>query len=111
MQLKYGRIHTLFWGIFCILVAFIASKMGSLIEAVNVLGSLFYGTILGIFLTAFYLKHISSKAIFPAIIIAQIIVLIVFYLKIVSFLWLNVIGTFSVIIFAWVLNKFMFRKA
>src|SRR6202000_137349 len=56
-ELSLGRWHTLIWGIFCIGVAMFAAQLGSLIEAVNVLGSLFYGTILGIFLVAFYVKR------------------------------------------------------
>lgn len=110
-ELQYGRLHTLGWGIFCILVAFIASKMGSLIEAVNVLGSLFYGTILGTFLVAFYMKKIRSSAVFSAIILAQILVVVVYFLDIVSFLWLNVIGTFAVILIAWTVNLLSDKKA
>ncbi|HEY0298999.1 MAG TPA: sodium:solute symporter [Arachidicoccus sp.] len=99
-QLRYGRLHTLAWGIFCILVAFIASKMGSLIEAVNVLGSIFYGTILGIFLVAFYIKRINTSVIFGSIICAQILVVVIYFLDVVSFLWLNVVGALLVILFA-----------
>ena len=85
--------------------------MGSLIEAVNVLGSIFYGTILGTFLVAFYMKKIRSSAVFSAIILAQILVVIVYFLDIVSFLWLNVIGTFAVILIAWTANLLSDRKA
>jgi SSS family solute:Na+ symporter len=60
-QLFWGRLHTLAWGIFCIGVAMFATRMGSLIEAVNVLGSLFYGTILGIFLVAFYFRRVQGN--------------------------------------------------
>lgn len=91
-QLSIGRWHTLFWGIFSIIVAMFATQMGSLIEAVNVLGSLFYGTILGIFLVAFYMKNINGRAVFYAAIITEVLVIIIYALNIVSFLWLNLIG-------------------
>jgi len=96
-QLMYGRLHTLAWGIFCIAVAMFATRMGSLIEAVNVLGSLFYGTILGIFLVAFYIKKANGQAVFTAAIITEVAVIIIYNLEIVSFLWLNVIGALLVI--------------
>ncbi|HEX8356459.1 MAG TPA: sodium:solute symporter, partial [Segetibacter sp.] len=60
-EYKLSRLYTFFWGLFCIVVAQFANKMGSLIEAVNVLGSLFYGVILGIFLVAFYIKRVGAK--------------------------------------------------
>lgn len=96
-QLFYGRAHTLGWGVFCIAVAMFATKMGSLIEAVNILGSLFYGTILGIFLTAFYIKKAHANGVFFAAIITEICVIIIYNLNIVSFLWLNVIGALMVV--------------
>lgn len=95
-QLRLGRLHTLVWGIFCIGVAMFATRMGSLIEAVNILGSLFYGTILGIFLVAFYMKRTGAKAVFTAACVAEACVIIIYCLDIVSFLWLNVIGALLV---------------
>ena len=97
-QLRYGRLHTLGWGIFCIAVAMFAAKLGSLIEAVNILGSLFYGTILGIFLVAFYIKRAGGSLVFAAAVIAEVVVVTVYYLDIVSFLWLNVIGALVVVL-------------
>ena len=99
-QVRYGRMHTLFWGIFSIIVAMFATQMGSLIEAVNVLGSLFYGTILGIFLVAFYLKGIKGRAVFYAAIAAEAIVVAVYMANIISFLWLNLVGAAAVVVFA-----------
>ena len=84
-QLWLGRMHTLLWGVFRIAVAMFATRMGSLIEAVNILGSLFYGTLLGIFLVAFYIKKVGGNSIFIAAIIAEIGVVIVYNLEIVSF--------------------------
>ncbi|UQB69819.1 sodium:solute symporter [Epilithonimonas zeae] len=99
-ELKYSRLHTLAWGIFSIGVAMFATQMGSLIEAVNVLGSLFYGPILGIFLVAFYYKKITGPNVFMAAILSEIMVIAVYQFDIVSFLWLNVIGAAGVIIFS-----------
>lgn len=99
-ELKYSRLHTLAWGIFSIGVAMFATQMGSLIEAVNVLGSLFYGPILGIFLVAFYYKRITGANVFIAAILSEITVIAVYQFDIVSFLWLNVIGAAAVIIFS-----------
>ena len=99
-QVSLGRLHTLFWGLFSIAVAMFATQMGSLIEAVNVLGSLFYGTILGIFLVAFYMKRITGHSIFYAAIIAEVLVIIIYIMNIVSFLWLNLIGAALVILLA-----------
>ncbi len=97
---KASRWATVIWGLVCIAMALYASKIGNLIEAVNILGSYIYGTILGVFLVAFYLKHIGSKAVFYAAIITEIIVCICGYHKIVAYLWLNVIGCLLVVLFA-----------
>ncbi len=109
-QLKYGRLYTLLWGIFSIAVAMFATKMGSLIEAVNELGSLFYGAILGIFLTAFFLKKVQGKAVFYASILSEILVLLIYQFKLVAFLWLNVIGALLVIVLALFIQATIGRK-
>ncbi len=93
------KLHTLAWGIVCIGVSMLATRMGSLIEAVNVLGSLFYGPILGIFLVAFFVKQASGKTVVVATIVAEALVLICFASDVVGFLWLNVIGAITVV--AW----------
>lgn len=97
-QLSLGRWHTLAWGIFCIAVAMFATRMGSLIETVNILGSLFYGTILGIFLVAFYIKKIKGNAVFVAALITELIVIAIYMADVISFLWLNVIGALLVVL-------------
>ncbi len=99
-----ARLHTLGWGLFCIAVSMIATRMGSLIEAVNVLGSLFYGTILGIFLVAFYVKKAGGKAVFLGAILAECVVVFCFVFDVVGFLWLNVIGAAVVVGVAWVVS-------
>lgn len=107
--LSASRWATVLWGVFCIVVAIYASKLGNLIEAVNILGSLFYGTILGIFLVAFYMKHIGGTALFIAALIAEAFIVYAWITDLTAFLWLNVIGCALVMLLAWaiqfVLNK------
>ncbi|HQW84919.1 MAG TPA: sodium:solute symporter, partial [Ferruginibacter sp.] len=93
--------YTFGWGVFCIIIAMFAQNIGnSLIEAVNILGSLFYGVILGIFLVAMGLKFIKGHAVFYAAIVSEIFVIVIYQQAIVSFLWLNAIGAILVILFA-----------
>jgi hypothetical protein len=87
------------------------SRLGSLVEAVNILGSLFYGTILGIFLTAFYLPRVGGSAVFVAALVAEALVLACFKLTHVSFLWYNLIGCAAVMIIASSLELVWARKA
>lgn len=93
-----SKVFTLLWGVFIIGVAQYANKVGSLIEYVNILGSLFYGTILGIFLVAFYVKKVSGATAFYAAIITEAIVIGCYYADVVAYLWLNVIGALLVIV-------------
>jgi SSS family transporter len=111
-EYKWGKLYTFFWGIFCIFIAFFAYNLGnSLIEAVNVMGSWFYGTILGIFLVALYLKKVQGNAVFIAALIAEVIVIAVYYLDIISFLWLNVVGAAAVVVFALLIQEIKGTKA
>lgn len=102
--LRASKWWTLFWGLFCIAVAQFAQGLGSLIEAVNVLGSLFYGTMLGIFLMAFYSKRVGGTSIFWSAILAEIAVIGIYRSDIISFLWLNVAGCLLVIGIAWTIH-------
>ncbi|NDC41239.1 MAG: sodium:solute symporter [Chitinophagia bacterium] len=103
-QLALGRWHTLAWGLFCIAVAMFTAKLGSLIEAVNVLGSLFYGTILGIFLVAIYVKRVNGRAVFAAACITEVVVIAINMADILSFLWLNAIGALLVVVLGWLFS-------
>lgn len=87
-----SRMFTLLWGVIAILFATFASLAENLIEFVNIVGSIFYGTILGIFLVAFYIRFVQSRAVFIAAIIAEAIVLYLFFTSEIGFLWFNVIG-------------------
>lgn len=100
-DLLWSRIFTLVWGIFTVVIALYANKLGNLLEAVNILGSLFYGTILGIFIVAFYMKKIQGKAVFIAAILSEIFVVGIWYLDKIPFLWLNLIGCVAVMIIAY----------
>jgi SSS family transporter len=103
----WSKFYTFIWGIFCVFIACFAHNIGnSLIEAVNVLGSLFYGTILGVFITALWLKRVGGKAVFFATLIGQIVVLILYAFTPISFLWYNVIGCFVVMFLAMILSYF-----
>jgi solute:Na+ symporter, SSS family len=106
---KASRWFTFGWGLFAIATAMFASRLGSLIEAVNVLGSLFYGTILGIFVVAFYLKKIRGKAVFYAAVVTELIVILIYAADIISFLWLNMIGCLLVPIIGWAI-QYMLRS-
>jgi SSS family transporter len=108
-EYRHSRLYTFGWGIFCIIVAQFANRMGSLIEAVNVLGSLFYGVILGIFLVAFYLKNVGAKAVFISAIVSELVIIALFVLNekgafSLSFLWLNAVGALLVVVLSMVLQ-------
>ena len=95
-----GRIATFAWGCFAMAFAEYAARLGSLIEAVNILGSLFYGTILGIFLVAFYVKRVTGGSAFWAALAAEALVLACFAFTKLSFLWYNLVGCLAVVGFA-----------
>ncbi len=101
-----SKIATVFWGIYAINFALFANSLGSLIEAVNILGSLFYGAILGIFLVAFYFKKIGGNATFIAAICAELVVLSCHFFSEIPYLWFNVIGCVVLIVLALLLNPF-----
>jgi solute:Na+ symporter, SSS family len=104
----YGvsRWYTFGWGVFSIIVAMFATKMGSLIEAVNVLGSLFYGVILGIFLVAFFLKRVGATSVFIAALIVEAAIILLFQFSSIGFLWLNAVGALGVAALALFLQLF-----
>ncbi len=105
--LKASQWMTIGWGAYAILFAEFASSLSNnLIEAVNILGSLFYGTILGIFLVAFYVKSVKAKAIFQAAILAEIAVLFCWKFTNISYLWFNLIGCAAVILLGLLLQLF-----
>jgi Na+/proline symporter len=114
--LRASKMLTLFWGIIAIIFASVASLFDNLVEFVNILGSLFYGTILGIFLVAFYFKKIQGKAVLLAGVVAQLFILAMHFLQEevaiflgtkISFLWYNLVGCVIVIAVAYVAQLFL----
>ena len=101
------KIFTVFWGLFAIGIACVAYLADNLIQLVNIIGSLFYGNVLGIFLIAFFIKYIKSNAVFYGAIITQLIVLSVWYNDYMPYLWLNVLGVFTVIIVSYIIQFFV----
>jgi SSS family transporter len=105
-----SKTFTFIWGIIAILFASIGNLFENLIQLVNIIGSVFYGTILGIFLVAIFIKYVQGKAVFWAALISEAIILCLFYSDVVSFLWLNVIGALLTVLFAMGLQIIMKEK-
>ena len=115
-----SKAFTLIWGGIAVLFAFSARLFENLIQAVNIVGSLFYGTILGIFLVGFFLKSVKGNAVFWSAILTELMILVIFYLNetgtpislggreivvSIGYLWLNLIGCTLVMIISLILNK------
>lgn len=110
-----SKLFTLLWGILALSFAAFASLLDNLIQAVNIIGSLFYGAILGIFLAAFYFKRIQSNAVFAGALMAEAVVVVFFVLSFngviqISYLWFNLIGCVLVILFGGVIQYFIPSK-
>ena len=105
------RWLTLGWGIVTIAVASFCSLVENLIEAGNILASVFYGSILGLFLVAFFLRNVRGSAVFFGAILAQTMVLVLFLTTNVGYLWYNLIGCVAVLLFAWILQATVFRNS
>lgn len=113
--LRAGKIATVIFGVFAIIFAALASLFENLIEAVNILGSLFYGTILGVFLVAFFFKWIQGRAVFIGAIVAQICIVVIYFLNRegiieIAYLWYNLIAPALVVLVAMLLQPFLKQK-
>ena len=97
---KASKWFTLLWGIIAISVACIANLFDNLIQLVNIIGSIFYGNVLGIFLLAFFIKYVKGNAVFIAAIITQFLIIIIWYLDYLPYLWLNLLGCVLVMMIA-----------
>ena len=113
------KFFTLFWGIVAILFASIGTLFENLIQLVNIVGSIFYGTVLGIFLVGFYVKYVQAKAIFFSAVLSQITIFFIYYFAIfifesgeekLGYLWLNFIGAMLTIILSLLMQTTIFRK-
>ncbi|RTE52218.1 sodium:solute symporter [Arenibacter aquaticus] len=103
---KVSKLFTLLWGGIAILIACVADLFDNLIQLVNIIGSIFYGNVLGIFLIAFFLKYIKGNAVFVAALITQCIVIIGWSYDWMSYLWLNAFGCTLIILLATILEGF-----
>ncbi len=102
---------TLGWGILAILIASIANLFDNLIQLVNIIGSIFYGNILGIFLIAFFIKYIRGNAVFIGALITQALIFGIFAMDVLPYLWLNLLGCVLVITLAIIIQMFSKQKA
>ena len=114
--LNASKGFTIFWGVLALIFAASASLFDNLIEAVNIIGSVFYGTILGIFLVAFFLKRVGGSAVFFAAILAEAMVITIFTLERLghiemAYLWLNLIGCVLVMLFALIFSAFLDNRS
>jgi Na+/proline symporter len=100
------KMFTVLWGAFAIGIACVAYLADNLIQLVNIIGSIFYGNVLGIFLIAFFIKYIKSNAVFLGALITQLIIIYVWYNDFMPYLWLNLLGTLTVIIISYALQLF-----
>ena len=105
------ELLTIAWGLVAIGVASYASLVENLIETGNILGSIFYGSILGLFLVAFFLRSVRGSAVFFAALLAQCLVLILFWSLSISYLWYNLIGCAAVLVFSLALQRTIFAKS
>ncbi|APS39483.1 MULTISPECIES: sodium:solute symporter [Salegentibacter] len=104
---KASKWFTLLWGAIAIAFASFANLFDNLIQLVNIIGSIFYGNVLGIFLLAFFIKIVNSNSVFVAAIITQIIVIILYKFDVMPYLWLNLVGCLLVMALALILELFI----
>jgi Na+/proline symporter len=105
---KISKWFTLGWGLIAIALASFANLFDNLIQLVNIIGSIFYGNVLGIFLLAFFIKYVQSNAVFIAAVITQILVILAYSFELMEYLWLNLLGCFLVMIIAILLQTFIY---
>ena len=103
---KISKGFTFLWGIIAIIIACVANLFDNLIQLVNIIGSIFYGNVLGIFLLAFFFKFVRGNAVFVAALFTQLIVIFGWYFDWMSYLWLNAFGCALVIVLACLLEGF-----
>jgi solute:Na+ symporter, SSS family len=110
-QLFVAKLLTAAWGAVAIFFALFANLVENLIEAVNILGSIFYGSILGLFLVAFFVRWVRGTAVFIAALASQATVLVLFNTIEISYLWYNLIGCGLVMLLAMLLQGTLFRSS
>lgn len=110
-MLRASKAFTVLWGLIALGFATFASLLDNLIQAVNILGSIFYGTVLGIFLTAFFLRWVRSHAVFVAALVAQAMVVVLFLNTQLGYLWFNLIGCTLVLVLAIIFDPVLGGRA
>ena len=110
-NMRVARRFTALWGIFAVAFALFAGFAENLIEAINILGSIFYGVLLGLFLVAFFLRHVGGSAVFFAAIAAQTLVIVMYFSLNIGYLWYNLIGCAACIALSLVLQAILSRRA
>jgi uncharacterized sodium:solute symporter family permease YidK len=106
-NVRVAKRFTALWGVFAIGFALFAGFAENLIEAINILGSIFYGVMLGIFLVAFFLRHVGGNAVFTAAVVAQALVIVMFFSLNIGYLWYNLIGCAACVAFSLVLQALL----
>jgi len=109
-NIRVAKWFTVFWGMFAIGFALYAGFAENLIEAINILGSIFYGVVLGIFLVAFFLKRVGGTAVFWAAVTAQLLVFALFFSLKISYLWYNLIGCAACVLVSLIIQLLMTLK-
>ena len=113
--LQMSKIFTIGWGIVALMFAVVADLFENLIQAVNIVGSLFYGSILGVFVVAFFMKRVGGRSVFWGAIVGEILVVTIFLLDYyeyvnIAYLWLNMIGCLLVMLLSWILEQLRFGR-
>jgi Na+/proline symporter len=106
-NMRVARRFTALWGVFAVAFALFVGFAENLIEAINILGSIFYGVLLGLFLVAFFLRRVGGHAVFFAAVIAQALVIVMFFTLSIGYLWYNLIGCVACIVFSVALQALM----
>ena len=104
--LAVSRVATVFWGFYAVMFAQYGSSFGALIEAVNIIGSLFYGGLLGVFVLAFFFKSVGANGAFVGVLAGEAAIFAAFFFTKISFLWYNVIGCLVVIAVGVLISRF-----
>ena len=109
--LKVSRSFTLLWGLIAIIFACFGNLFENLIQLINIIGSIFYGAILGIFLMGIFNTYVKGKAVFWAAIISEIFVIVLFAMDKIGFLWLNLIGALLTVFLSLFLQNILFSES
>jgi Na+/proline symporter len=110
-NMRVARRFTALWGVFAVAFALFAGFAENLIEAINILGSIFYGVLLGLFLVAFFLRRVTGSAVFCAAVVAQLLVIAMYFSLSIGYLWYNLIGCAACVAFSVTLQAFLPPRA